>query len=286
GAGGASFHPPALARGGRATPRLYARATLAGDGILDLTPGVARAADEAEVARLPAAFKSAQGRLLALSDAQNPPRWTATWAEKTEVLAAQVDRLRVDVLFGESGRAAYELWAEVRIRGAQQLTFTLPPGFELAAGGRNGAEIATGVAGARETLAVPLSAGEGAQVVHLKGLAPLALPAGNGDLVVPLPALSAPAARVEMRLLRRGGRAYALAAATRAGSVAPPPSIAAPAAPATTPANMNNLGDQVRGAARKAAEAPPLPTPAGFAEVQAAWSALSAAPAPLVLHVK
>jgi hypothetical protein len=188
----------------------------------------------------------------------------------------------VDVLYGESGRASYELWAEVRNRGAQQLTFTFPPGFELAAGARNGAEIATGVAGTPQTLAVPLTAGEGAQVIHLKGLVPLALPNGNGDLSVPLPGLSAPAARIEVRLLLPGGRTYVLADTARAGGVASPSSVATPAAPATA----NNLEQQVRGAARRTAEAPPLPTPAGFAEVQATWSALSASPAPLVLHVK
>ncbi|HZF09715.1 MAG TPA: hypothetical protein VFE33_13070 [Thermoanaerobaculia bacterium] len=284
------FASPTLVPEGSASTRLYARAALAGDGLLDLEPGAARIADEAEVARLPASFKSAQGRLLAIPDPARPPRWAASWAEKTEVLAAQIDRLRVDVLVGESGRASYELWAEVRNRGAQQLTFTLPAGFELAAGARNGLEIATGVAGTPGTLAVPLTAGEGAQVVHLKGLVPLALPNGGGDLAVPLPGLSAPAARVEMRLLLPGGRAYTLADETRAGAVAAPPSATAPNVPnaSATGATLNNLSQQVLAAGRPsgAAGAPPLPTPFGFAEVQAVWSALSAAPAPLVLHVK
>jgi hypothetical protein len=48
----------------------------------------------------------------------------------------------------------------------------------------------------------------------------------------------------------------------------------------------NNLGQQVAVAARRVAGAPPLARPAGFVEVQAAWSALSASPAPLVLHIK
>jgi len=284
------FVSPTLVPEGSASTRLYARAALAGDGLLDLEPGAARFADEAEVARLPASFKSAQGPLLAIPDPARPPQWAASWAEKTEVLAAQIDRLRVDVLLCESGRASYELWAEVRNRGAQQLTFTLPAGFELAAGARNGLEIATGLAGTPGTLAVPLTAGEGAQVVHLKGLVPLALPKDGGDLSVPLPGLSAPAARVEMRLLLPGGRAYTLADATRAGAVAPPPSATPPNVPSasSTPATLNNLSQQVLAAGRPAgaAGAPPLPTPFGFAEVQAVWSALSAAPAPLVLHVK
>ena len=63
-----------------------------------------------------------------------PPLWEAAWAERTEVLAAQVDRLLVDVAMGEAGKASYQLWAEVRNRGAQQLALTLPAGFELALG--------------------------------------------------------------------------------------------------------------------------------------------------------
>jgi hypothetical protein len=279
-----AFSSPALVPEGSARTLLFARAALAGDGILDLdSPGTARGADEAEAARLPAAFRAAQGRLLVLPDPRQPPRWAATWAEKTEVLAAQIDRLRVDVLLGESGRATYELWAEVRNRGAQQLTFTLPAGFELAAGSRDGTEIATGVAGTPQSLAVPLAAGEGAQVVHLRGVVPLHLPDG-GDLAVPLPGLSAPAARVEVRALLPGGRTYTLADPGRAGSVGPPPNI--PAVPNAASANRNNLGQQVMVAARRVEGTAPLPRPAGFVEVQAAWSALSASPAPLVLHVK
>jgi hypothetical protein len=281
-----AFSSPTLVPEGSARTLLFSRAALIGDGILDLeNPGAARTADEAEAARLPAAFRSAQGRLLVLPDPRKPPRWAVSWAEKTEVLAAQMDRLRVDVLLGESGRATYDLWAEVRNRGAQQLTFTLPAGFELAAGSRDGAEIATGVTGSPQSLAVPLAAGEGAQVVHLRGILPLALPEG-GDLALPLPGLSAPAARVEVRALLPGGRAYTLADPGRAGSVGPPPTPASPAVPQNASPAANNLGQQVAVAARRVAGAPPLARPAGFVEVQAAWSALSASPAPLVLHVK
>jgi hypothetical protein len=277
-----AFVSPALVPEGSARTLLFTRAALAGDGLLDLAdPGAARDADEGEAARLPEGFRRAQGRLLVLPDRARAPRWAVTWAERTEVLAAQVDRLRVDVLVGESGRASYQVWAEVRNRGAQQLTFTMPAGFELAAGVRDGTAVATGVAGAPQALAVPLAVAEGAQVIHLWGVVPLALPAGGGDLAVPLPALSAPASRIEVRAVLPGGRAYVLADAAHAGSVAPPP---VPRTPAAVP--DSGLGQQVRIAARKVTEAPPLPRPAGFVEVEAAWSALAAAPAPLVIRVK
>jgi hypothetical protein len=281
---------PALVPEGSGRTLLFSRVALTGDGILELdasgaSAGVGRIADEAEAARLPAAFRNAQGQLLVLSDPRRPPRWAVTWAEKTEVLAAQIDRLRVDVLVGESGRATYDLWAEVRNRGAQQLIFTLPVGFELAAGSRDGAEIATGVAGSAQALAVPLAAGEGAQVVHLRGVLPLALPE-TGDWTVPLPGLSAPAARVEVRALLPGGRTYTLADPGRAGTVGPPPVPTSPVAASNANAAANQLSQQVAVATRRVVGAPPLARPAGFVEMQAAWSALSAAPAPLVFHVK
>ena len=44
------------------------------------------------------------------------------------MLAAQVDRLLVDVLLGDSGTAHYQVWAEVRNRGEEHLTVRLPAG--------------------------------------------------------------------------------------------------------------------------------------------------------------
>jgi hypothetical protein len=281
---------PVLVPEGSGRTLLFSRVALTGDGILELDAsgagaGTGRIADEAEAARQPAAYRSAQGQLMVLPDPRRPSRWAITWAEKTEVLAAQIDRLRVDVLVGESGRATYDLWAEVRNRGAQQLTLTFPAGFELAAGSRDGAEIATGVAGVAQALAVPLAAGEGAQVVHLRGVLPLALPE-TGDLTVPLPGLSAPAARVEVRALLPGGRTYTLADPGRAGTVGPPPVSSSPTVAANASAAANQLSQQVAVVTRRVAGAPPLGRPAGFVEMQAAWSALSASPASLVFHVK
>src|SRR6185312_9794643 len=95
---------------------------------------------------------------------------------------------------------SYQLWAEVRNRGAQQLTFAMPAGFELASARRDVAAVTPGTA-ARGGLSVPLLTAETAQVVHVSGLLRLALPRDDGKLEVPLPSLSAPAARVEMRVI-------------------------------------------------------------------------------------
>jgi hypothetical protein len=92
-----------------------------------------------------------------------------------------------------------------------------------------------------------------------------------------------------VRLLLPGGRSYALADATRAaaGAVALPPrpaaAVMAPAAPAP--------GDLAGQLLLRPAEAPtldvaaPAAAPAGWLEVAASWSALSATPAPLALRV-
>ncbi len=297
------FASPVLAPDGSARTQVFIRDALRGDGILDLAaPGAARAADEAEAARLPAGFREAPGRLFALPDPRRPPRWAIAWAERTEVLASEVDRLRVDILVGESGRASYQLWAEVRNRGAEQLAFRFPAGFELVAALRDGVAIAPGVPAAPappagggaapaadRALAVPLAATDRTQVVFLQGVLPLALPEGRGDLALPLPALSAPAARIEVRALLPGGRTYTLADAARASVVASPPSLAAVVpgadAGAAAPGAFGGLARQVQAAATPAT-AEPLARPAGFAEVDAVWSALSSSAAPLIVHVQ
>src|SRR5215203_263347 len=276
------FTTPLLIPAGSSRTVLLAKAFLQGDGILSLTdPGAARAPDEREAARLPAALTSASGRLFAVADAARPPAWEAAWAERTEMLAAQIDRLLVDVAVGEAGRASYQLWAEVRNRGAQQLSFSLPAGFELVEARRDGVPVAPGVAGAG-AFAVPLLTQEATQVVHLLGVVPFPLPGEGGAFEVPLPALSAPAAKVEVRVVLPGGRAYELADAARAGMVAPPPQAA-------QRQTANFMAQQVAWAPRAAAAtaSPSLfPCPPGFVQVGAAWSALSANPSALALRAK
>lgn len=279
-----AFASPVLTpAGGRRTLHLV-KAALQGDGLLTLTdPGTVRGPEESETARVPASILGSGGRLFAVSDPARPPRWEAEWAEGTEVLAAQVDRLLLDVAVGESGRAVYRLWAEVRNRGAQQLVLHLPPGFELTTARLDGLEVAAGTAPGGG-LAVPLLTREAAQAVHIDGVLPLALPSsGRGELVLQLPALSAPAARIEVRAVLPGGRTWRLADASRAASIQGPPQ-GAPVSATTS----NALAAQMKSGLSNTASGGPLPgmflVPPGYQEVTAAWSALSASPGPLVLR--
>lgn len=294
------FATPLLLPEGSARTVLFAKAALKGDGLLSLTDrGAARPPGEHDEERLPEPLRSVQARLFAVGDADRPPAWEAAWAERTQVLAAQVDRLLVDVAVGEAGRASYQLWAEVRNRGAQRLTLTMPAGFELAGGRRDGVAVVPGVTG--NSLAIPLLTQEEAQVVYLSGVVPLplppplSLPRKDGSLAVPLPALSAPAARVEVRLLLPGGRSYELAERARAGSVSPPPGAAArrPVSELGRQASLqinqiNQINPINAGQAVSQSPGAPwlFPQPAGFFEVDAAWSALSANPALLAVRVQ
>lgn len=270
---------------------LLTKAALRGDGLLELTdPGAVRATSETETSGVSDDVRGAPGALVAVLDPARPPRWRAEWADRTQVLAAQVDRLLVDVVVGESGRAAYQVWAEVRNRGSQQLVVTPPPGFELVAGHRDGEPVSPGAAGGiGASLAVPLSSGEAAQIVHLAGLMPLQVPKGKGDLSLPLPALSAPAARVEVHLVLPGGRSYQIADPSRCGTAQPPPGQAERAARRDAVISANNIAKQVLdmpGTAVSAGAAGFFPAPPGFRRIDAVWSALSATPGPLAVRVE
>jgi hypothetical protein len=286
-----SFAAPLLVPQGAARTTYLARAALQGDGLLELAdPGDTRPPDAGETALVAAGLAgSAPGagggraRLYLVRDAARPPRWRAAWAERTEVLAAQVDRLWVEVVAGEAGRAAYQVWALVRNRGAAALELAPPAGFEMQAASRDGVPAVPGVAPGGG-LVVPLLTRDAPQLVHLAGLVPLTLPSGGGDLAVALPALSAPAARVEVRLLLPGGRDYRMADPTRAAAATPPP---APTAASGGPA-PGGLASHLQ---LPASSAPPLdradmtPLPPGYVELVAAWSALAASPGPVGLHV-
>jgi hypothetical protein len=279
------FATPLLVPQGSARAVLLAKASLKGDGLLSLSdPGAARAAEDRESARMPDSLKAVDGRLFAVADAARPPRWEADWAEKTEVLAAQVDRLLVDVAVGEAGKASYQLWAQVRNRGAQQLTLTLPAGFELATGSRDGIPVVPGAAGG--SLAIPLLTQEAAQVVHLEGLIPLSLPKGDGSFSVPLPALSAPAAQVEVRVVVPGGRSYELSEKARAGTVPPPPGTVARKPVSDLSRQANAQMSAYQGPTAQTAAPSFFPVPPGFGVVQAAWSALTATPQPLAVRAE
>ena len=281
-----AFTAPLLLPAGAFRTRVLVAAIARGGGLVELAdPGATRPPDGVEVAPLAADPSAPGGKPYLVTDLTRPPRWQARWPESTEVLAAQIDGLWVELAAGEAGRAAYQLWAEVRNRGAAQLQLTLPPGFELAVASRDGVPLAPGVAGSAG-LTVPLLSRESPQLVHLAGVLPFALPRADGQLAVPLPALSAPAARIHARLLLPGGRSYTLVDATRASGAEPPPRPAAAAV--TAPPPPGDLAGQLllRPAASATLDpAAPSPAPAGSVVVAASWSALSSTPAPLLLQV-
>ena len=132
-----AFAAPLLVPQGAVRTTLLARARLQGDGLLALTDaGASRPPDRSEAAPLAADPAAGDGKLYLVTDPARPPRWQAEWADRTEVLAAQIDGLWVELTAGESGRAAYQVWAVVRNRGTTQLELGLPPGFEARATGR------------------------------------------------------------------------------------------------------------------------------------------------------
>jgi hypothetical protein len=272
---------------------LLARAGLRGDGLLILVDlGASRVADPADEAALASTLhpgeggETGDGKVYAILDPSRPPRWRAVWAERTEVLAAEVDELWVVVAVGEAGSASYQLWAKVRNRGAGQLTVTLPAGFELARCSRDGFPLPPGLARPGGGLAVPLLTREPAQLVHLAGILPLSLPPARGELTVPLPLLSAPVARVQLRVLLPGGRRYELDDATRSGRATSPP-VSASAAPDQPAAGSGIAAVLARPSAALAVEEdPPLALPAGHYQIAATWTALTAEPAPLVIRVR
>ncbi len=257
-----------------------ARATLVsavqveGDGLLELAAaGSGRVPEERERRQLPAGFRSEARFPMVVTDPARPPRWSISWPEKGEVLAAQVDRLVVDALLGESGEAAYQCWAEVRNAGATSLTLTMPAGFELVEANRDGVRVSAGAAGLGG-LVVPLSASSAAQVVHVSGVLRLAVPDKDETFSVPVPALSAPVGRVEFRLGLPPGRSYRAKAVESADSVEPP------IPRASGPASGNVLAQQVQSvaAAEPSRGVTTFATPPGFVLLLGRWSALSAKP--------
>ncbi|MBV8202395.1 MAG: hypothetical protein JOZ15_17395, partial [Acidobacteria bacterium] len=211
-----SFAAPLLLPEGAARTIVLTRAVLQGDGLLVVADlGSTRPPDGFEIAPLAADPALAGAKLYLVGDPARPPRWQAEWAERTEVLAAQVDGLWVELTAGDAGRAGYQVWALVRNRATTQLAMVMPPGFELMVASRDGLPLAPGL-GSEQELTVPVLSRESPQLVHLAGVMPFTLPRGAGRLSVPLPSLSAPAARIHVRLLLPGGRSYALADTTRA----------------------------------------------------------------------
>lgn len=231
---------------------LFAGLRVEGDGVPQvLDPGSGRivAAGDLDV---PDAFGERGALIFAIGDPSRRPVVTVEWpeAQGAEVLAAQVDHLLVDVLVGGSGQAAYQCWATLRSSGATGLTLRAPPGFELTAADRDERPVAPGTTASG--LEIPLAGAEGSQTVHLAGLIPFRLPDGKGDISIPLPALSIPVGRVEVRVSLPGDREYTLEA--------------------------RHL-ERVSGSRGTRFE-----VPSGFSVIEASWSALSAEPGPLLIR--
>ena len=262
------------------------RAELRGDGVLEVADAASsRPAEGAELALLPTGTK-ADRRVLTVTDPSRPPEWQAAWSEGGSVLAVEVDTLWVSVALGEAGSASYQLWARVSNRGAAQLDLRLPDGFTLSECARDGIPVRAGEAASPAgAFAVPLLTREAPQLIYLAGIVPLTMTRERGELSVPLPVLSAPAARVEMRVLLPGGHRYELADASRSGGfVSPPTASPAPQAAAAEPSSL--LAILVEAEDARGGIGAVLPPPAGFTELTAHWTALTAAPAPLAVRVR
>ncbi|MEO8502600.1 MAG: hypothetical protein ABI609_01775 [Acidobacteriota bacterium] len=274
-----TFTSPLLLPAGVARVRAFCATEVKGDGLAAVAdPGSARRVDELELQRLPADLRAGGARFYVVPETSRPPKFEVAWAEGTQVLAAEIDRLLVEVAVGEAGKASYRVWVVVRNRGAQQMVFEMPPGFELAAAARDQAQVRAGQRATQFTM--PISAGERPQVLRLAGLLPLVVPA-VGEFVVPMPVLSAPVGRVEVRALLPAGRSYTLADATRLGAVGAPPSSA------HGQSRAENVAQQAVLAAVRALPADaPFGLPDGSIEIDAAWNALSPSPQPLVLRIK
>ncbi len=262
-----------------------------GDALLEVAnAGSARLPDQREREHLPPSFRENGGYPLIVADPQRPPQWVVTWPESSEALAAQSDRMLVDVLAGDAGWAAYQVWVEVRSSGAVSLEMILPDGFQLVDAARDGQRLLPGVTA--RGLQLPLVAAQEPQVLHLSGLVPLTVPELQGDLEVPIPALSAPVTTVQARILVPAGRSYELLRRSQAGSRG----SLAPIRPASSSCIPDDhpgarlarwLGSGTsQGNRVTTANGALYSEPHGYELVRAAWSALSADPEPVMIRVE
>ncbi len=273
-----SFESPLFAPSGAENVLFFTKTSVRGDGLLDLADGGSgRRIESRQEGRLPPAFRSAAGLALAVSAADRPPRWQVTWAEGTQVLAAQVDSLQVEILVGDSGRAFYQLWAQVRSRGASSLGISPPPGFEPVASRRDGQDLLAGRDG--DAIALPLRRAETPQTLYLSGFLPAILPPENGLFEIPMPSFSIPVAEVSVRVLLPGDRGATLVDGARHGSFGEIPRSSS--TDELTVLALNLLGGQDAAAVPGKA----LPKPSGYRSLEASWSALSPKPSPLVLSL-
>ena len=267
-------------------------ATTRGDGLLELENAeVLRSATHEDKRAVGVGGDLFAGRAFALKDPSTGPVWTVVWADSARVLSTQIDRLLIDVLVGRSGRAAYQFWAEVRNRGSGLLKIRPPRGFQWVSASRDGSPLVPGLSqagtsqGDGESLAIAVDSGDQSRAIHLLGSIDLPLPDRDGVLKVPIPELSAPVARVEVRVSLPPGAGYKLREPSRRGAVGLPP---------RQEIDRENLLQTNQMASQLAQYVPETAVsegelwlvPSGFSQVQAVWSALSPTPQPLQIVVE
>lgn len=257
--------PPVLVpEGAKQVRRAVKVALRSSDGLLETVERLgAEPLAASDTAPFGPGFEAAPGEPLRLTGASSP-LWRVTWAASGEVVAAQIDRLVVDAVVGETGTVRMRLWAEIR-NGEPSLTVVPPPGARLVRALRGNTELTLGERG--DAWVVPMVVQVAPQVVYLEAIVDGVFPRAGGRLILPLPKLSVPASRVEVRLLAPPGFEYHLAEGTAAGAVRPPPGGSGGTVSVPGPSGL-------------------LAAPLGFSTLEASWSAWSMEPPPLVVEVR
>lgn len=227
------------------------------DGIVTLLdPGGSRSLDpnaEAGLLRLlpAAAVRTAR----AFDRSATPPSWEIVWPDEAPMLAATIDLLRVDWLWGASGSAGLRISARLRSRGLEVLDLELPPSFELTSAHLDDRAIEPGRQG--NSWAIPLRVDSTTQRLAFEGVVQVERPTEGRTLELLVPAASAPISRVEVRAVLDGRYRYRLLDAERLEAAWQTPK----------PTQWD------------------WPVPPGHTAVSATWSALSTRPEPLRLEV-
>jgi len=277
-----AFAAPLLVPRGAQQLTLLSAVSVSADGLPEVTePGAARRAEDADLAALPDEVRNSGGSFFVVRDAARPPRWGITWSEEAKVLAAQIDRMLVNVVVGTAGRAAYECWAVVRSSGTTQIELKPPEGLELLAVERDGSDVQPGTS--ERGLTIPLAAGTGEQVIHVSGLLSAVSVPGEGEMSIPVPSASVPIARVEVRVNLPADRSYTLLQKDRQGAIGGIPGTAQRGAQKAA-AGLGVLA-QRKAVASGQGEAS-FSGVAGTVVLDATWSALSEKPGPVLVQVK
>lgn len=276
---------PVLVPTGARRATVVTKAEARGGGILEPAgASAARSAEAHEVESLPTPFQARLGEALISPASAATPRWRVTWPAEVRVLGAQVDRLLVDVLVGEHGRAYYQIWAVVRANGAPDLALELPAGARLVDSRRDGTPARLGQRGA--AWVSPLVSRDSEQVLFWSAEALLPWPTTDGGrLEIPIPHSSSPISTVEVRASLPAPFRYDWVDPSRRGNVGEPPQ------PVLEGAGSSSLNRLLHAGVGRKRPRPKggvdwQPLPSGFQILTASWSSLDTTPSPLVLNVR